>query len=46
MQQANKINVADLPLNQAIKHVKGNGKRVLYVLAILIVHTANALKKS
>lgn len=33
MQQANKINVADLPLNQAIKHVKGNGKRVLYVFS-------------
>lgn len=27
------INVKDLPLNQAFKEVKGNGKRVLYVFA-------------
>ncbi|WP_111893015.1 DsbC family protein [Acinetobacter sp. MB5] len=33
MQELNKIDVKTLPLNQAIKHVKGNGKRVMYVFS-------------
>lgn len=33
MQQLNKIDVSTLPLNQAIKHVKGNGKRTLYIFS-------------
>lgn len=33
LQKLNKIDVKTLPLNQAIKHVKGNGKRVMYVFS-------------
>ena len=33
LQELNKIDVKTLPLNQAIKHVKGNGKRVMYVFS-------------
>ncbi|MHA3051005.1 DsbC family protein [Acinetobacter sp. ANC 4640] len=32
-QELTKIDVKTLPLNQAIKHVKGNGKRVLYIFS-------------
>lgn len=32
-QQLNSIDVSSLPLNQAIKQVKGNGSRVLYVFS-------------
>lgn len=32
-QKINKIDVSTLPLEQAIKHVKGNGERVLYVFS-------------
>ncbi|MHA3103641.1 DsbC family protein [Acinetobacter sp. ANC 3791] len=32
-QELTKIDIKTLPLNQAIKHVKGNGKRVLYIFS-------------
>lgn len=33
LQRIERIDVSKLPLNQAIKHVKGNGQRVLYVFS-------------
>ena len=32
-QELNKIDVSKLPLDQAIKHVKGNGERIMYVFS-------------